>query len=108
MVYIYGLSSHVEQSYTFIQSLQVYSDPSYSWVGSSVSLSNDASTLVVGRANDNAGRGSMYVFRRHGFYFNMVKQLLVDTYGITSQPEFDGNKQFGESVAISGDGRTGE
>lgn len=66
--------------------------------GYSVSLSGNGDTLAVGAQNEDAGKGSVYVFTRGGEKWSQQTRLA------TSNIERD--DQFGCSVAISDDGNT--
>ena len=67
--------------------------------GSSVALSHDGNTAIVGGPNDNINAGAAWVFTRSGGVWTQQDSKLVGT-GVT------GSALQGFSVALSGDGRT--
>jgi hypothetical protein len=67
--------------------------------GSSVALSADGNTAIVGGANDNGGKGAVWVFTRSGGVWTQQGSKLVGTGAV-------GNANQGQSVALSGDGNT--
>jgi FG-GAP repeat len=67
--------------------------------GSSVALSADGSTAVVGGRADNGGVGAAWVFTRSGNTWTQQAKL-------TGGEEEVGAGAFGQSVALSGDGNT--
>lgn len=71
------------------------------YFGTSVALSSDGAVVAVGANNDNqtAGTsGAVYIFTRAGDLWSQTTKL-VNTVSGTSE-------QFGEHVALSGDGKT--
>lgn len=77
---------------TFAQSL---------YFGTSVALSSDGSVVAVGAYNDNQTtntNGAVYIFTRSGDSWTQSTKL-VNTVASASE-------QFGERVALSGDGKT--
>jgi hypothetical protein len=66
--------------------------------GSSVGLSADGNTAVVGGPNDNSTVGAMWVFTRSGGVWTQQGSKLVGTPA--------GSAYQGHSVALSGDGNT--
>ena len=68
-------------------------------VGSSVAISSDGTTAVVGGASDNAGVGAVWVFTQSGGVWTQQGSKLTGT-GET------GAGGFGTSVALSADGTT--
>jgi Tectonin domain/FG-GAP repeat len=67
--------------------------------GTSVALSSDGNTALVGGPNDNAGIGAAWVFVRiNGIWSQQGSKLTA------SDETGDGN--FGQSVSLSGDGNT--
>jgi hypothetical protein len=67
--------------------------------GSSVALSADGNTAIVGGPNDNSFVGATWVFTRIGGVWSQQGPKLVGTGGI-------GNQGQGNAVALSGDGNT--
>jgi FG-GAP repeat len=67
--------------------------------GSSVALSADGSTALVGGVGDNASKGAVWVFTRSGSAWNQQGPKLTGA-GET------GNGELGTSAALSGDGST--
>ena len=67
--------------------------------GSSVSLSADGNTAIVGGSNDNSGVGAAWVFTRTGSTWTQQGNKLVGT-GATGQAN------QGRSVSLSADGNT--
>jgi hypothetical protein len=66
--------------------------------GSSVSLSSDGSTAIVGAPNDDGGAGAAWVYTRsNGVWSQQAKLIATDAIGQASQ---------GASVSLSGDGNT--
>jgi hypothetical protein len=66
--------------------------------GSSVALSGDGNTAIVGGYQDNSGAGAVWVFTRSGGVWTQ-QQKLVGSGAV-------GNAQQGNSVALLGDGNT--
>jgi hypothetical protein len=67
--------------------------------GSSVALSSDGNTAIVGGPRDNSDTGAAWVFTRNSMGVWSQQQKLVGTGAI-------GNAQQGSSVALSSDGNT--
>ncbi len=67
--------------------------------GSSVSLSADGNTAIVGGLDDNSGQGAAWVYTRNGSTWAQQGSKLVGTGGI-------GNTEQGQSVSLSADGNT--
>jgi hypothetical protein len=67
--------------------------------GSSVALSRDGTTAVVGGPNDNFGAGAAWVWTRSGDAWSLQGGKLVGT-------DVDGSAGQGGSVALSRDGNT--
>jgi len=67
--------------------------------GSSVSLSGDRNTAIVGGFNDNGGLGATWVFTRSQEVWSQQGPKLVGTGAI-------GSARQGSSVSLSGDGNT--
>ena len=67
--------------------------------GSSVAISSDGNTAIVGGVGDNSFAGAAWIFIRVGGVWTQQGSKLTGT-GAT------GNAQQGESVSISGDGNT--
>ncbi len=67
--------------------------------GTSVAISADGSTAIVGGPNDSAGVGAVWVFTRSGGVWTQQGSKLVGTGAI-------GSPQQGWSVALSADGST--
>jgi hypothetical protein len=68
--------------------------------GSSVALSADGNTALVGGNNDNSGQGAVWVYTRSDGTWTQQGGKLVGTEAVGS------NVQQGESVAVSADGNT--
>jgi hypothetical protein len=69
------------------------------WQGSSVSISADGNTALVGGNEDNNGVGAAWVFTRSGGVWNQQGSKLVCAGSI-------GIALIGKSVSLSGDGNT--
>jgi hypothetical protein len=69
---------------------------------SSVSLSSDGNTAVIGGPEDSAGTGAVWVFTRTNSLWRPQGSKIVGTGGVNGP---DGSNQ-GESVALSADGNT--
>ncbi len=69
------------------------------WFGSSVALSSDGNTALVGGYRDNEGAGAAWVFTRAGTNWTQQGGKLVGGGEI-------GKGEFGTSVALSSDGAT--
>ena len=67
--------------------------------GSSVALSADGNTAIVGANNDNSGVGAVWVFTRSGSTWSQQGSKLVGTGAV-------GNARQGCSIALSADGNT--
>ena len=67
--------------------------------GSSVALSGDGNTAIVGGPGDNNGTGAVWVFTRAGGVWSQQGARLVGSGAV-------GNANQGWSVALSGDGNT--
>ena len=67
--------------------------------GSSVSLSANGNTAIVGGYNDNSGIGAVWVFTRSGSTWSQQGNKLIGTGGV-------GNGGQGSSVSLSADGNT--
>jgi hypothetical protein len=67
--------------------------------GSSVALSADGNTAIVGGASDNGGDGAAWVFTRSNAVWTQQGSKLVGTGAI-------GSARQGASVAVSADGNT--
>ena len=70
--------------------------------GSSVALSADGNTAIVGGPSDNGYNGAAWVFTRSGTTWTQVSKLVA--LGVTGGP--DPSAEQGWSVALSGDGGT--
>jgi hypothetical protein len=68
-------------------------------VGSSVALSSDGNTALIGGANDNSGTGAAWVFARSSGIWTQQGSKLTGT-------SESGAGKFGSSVALSADGST--
>src|SRR5262249_54163578 len=69
------------------------------WQGSSVSMSADGNTAIVGGPLDNDGMGAAWVFRRKGGVWTQQGSKLVGTGAV-------GGSEQGGSVSLSADGNT--
>jgi hypothetical protein len=69
-----------------------------SFIGSAVALSSDGKTALVGGPGDNGNVGAAWVFKRSGSTWTQQAKLTGGGEG--------GHGEFGESVALSGDGKT--
>jgi hypothetical protein len=67
--------------------------------GSSVALSSDGNTVVIGGHYDNSGVGAVWIFTRANGVWTQQGSKLVGSGAV-------GNAQQGSSVALSGDGNT--
>ena len=67
--------------------------------GVSVALSGDGDTALIGAPQDNTGIGAAWVFTRSGSTWTQQGEKLTGTAGSEGG-------QFGEAVALSGDGDT--
>jgi hypothetical protein len=68
--------------------------------GSSVALSSDGGTALIGSGRDNSGRGAAWVFTRAGSIWTRQDPKLV------GGEEENGSAMFGDSVALSSDAST--
>jgi hypothetical protein len=66
------------------------------YFGTSVALSSDGNTALIGKPNGNSGAGAAYVFVRSGSSWVQAQKL-------TAADGTSGDR-FGESVALKGDG----
>jgi hypothetical protein len=71
--------------------------------GSSVALSGDGGTAIVGGPDDNSYTGATWVFTRSGGVWTQQGNKLVGTGGVGPPGRGPGQ---GSSVAVSGDGNT--
>jgi hypothetical protein len=69
--------------------------------GSSVALSGDGNTAVVGGSSDNLGAGAVWVYTRSGGIWTQQGSKLIGT-GVVGH----GDAEQGSSVALSADGNT--
>jgi hypothetical protein len=69
------------------------------WQGSSVSISADGNTTVIGGVRDNSIKGAAWIFTRNGNIWSQQGNKLVGTGSI-------GNSAQGTSVSINADGNT--
>jgi hypothetical protein len=69
--------------------------------GTSVALSRDGNTALIGGASDNANVGAAWVFTRSGSTWTQQGQKLTPSDANPIRPP-----SFGYSVALSGDGNT--
>ena len=69
--------------------------------GFSVSLSSDGNTALIGAKNDDSGKGGAWIFSRTGSTWSQGQKIGPPTDVITPPVA-----TFGNSVAISGDGKT--
>jgi hypothetical protein len=69
------------------------------WQGSSVSISADGNTAIVGASKDSSNRGASWIYIRTGNTWTQQGNKLVGTGYI-------GNSKQGESVGLSADGNT--
>jgi len=67
--------------------------------GTSVALSADGNTALIGGSFDNAGDGAAWVLTRSGFTWTQQGPKLTETGGLAQS-------DFGASVALSADGNT--
>ncbi len=82
------------------QSARAYSgvgNPQYQ--GTSVSISSDGNTAIVGGPGDNSNKGATWVFTRSGGVWSQLGSKLVGTDSV-------GYKYQGVSVSLSSDGNT--
>jgi FG-GAP repeat len=70
-------------------------------LGSSVALSADGNTALIGGFSDNAFRGAAWVFIRSGATWTQQGPKLI------ANDESGARAEFGSSVALSADGNTG-
>jgi len=75
-------------------------DDGGSQLGTSVSISGDGNTAIVGAPFGNYGSGDAWVYNRSGVVWNQPGSKLAGTLGAGANPE------QGFSVAISADGNT--
>ncbi len=76
----------------------------HAFFGSSVALSADGNTALVGGYGDHGGVGAAWVFVRTGATWKLQRKLLAPTTGPKRKEK--GHGLFGYSVALSGDGNT--
>jgi formylglycine-generating enzyme required for sulfatase activity len=69
------------------------------WLGTSVSLSGDGNTAIVGGVGDNSGAGAAWVWTRSGGVWTQQGTKLVGSGAV-------GNAGQGYSVSLSADGNT--
>jgi FG-GAP repeat len=78
--------------------------------GMSVALSADGNTALIGAGEDNDEEGAVWVFRRHdGLWNQQGPKLVGDCTRACGGPNGTGEAHagdFGDTVALSGDGRT--
>ena len=74
--------------------------------GSSVALSADGNTAVLGGPGDNLGVGAAWVFTRSGGVWSQQGSKLVGTGAVNTLNGNVNNAEQGYSVALSGDGNT--
>ena len=67
--------------------------------GTSVSISSDGNTALVGGPSDNAGRGACWVFTRSGGVWSQQGEKLTGTGGV-------GSSGLGNAASLSADGNT--
>jgi hypothetical protein len=67
--------------------------------GSSVSISSDGNTAIVGGSGDNSNAGAVWIFTRSGSVWTQQGPKLIGTGAV-------GNAKQGASVGISADGNT--
>jgi hypothetical protein len=67
--------------------------------GSSVGISADGNTVIIGAYGDNSGTGAVWIFKRNGTIWSQQGNKLVGTGSI-------GFARQGISVSMSGDGNT--
>lgn len=70
--------------------------------GTSVALSSDGNTAIVGGSGDNSGAGATWIFTRTGSHWSQQGEKLIGTGAIDG---FIGARQ-GESVSLAFDGNT--
>lgn len=83
-------------NYSSCQKLVTVDQTSGEYLGNSISISADGSTVVAGAYSYSSNRGAVYVFRRNGSSYAQVNKLTASD-GVASD-------YFGISVAVSGDG----
>ncbi len=76
----------------------LYDPSAYDYFGSSVSISGDGNTAIVGAYRDNSRTGAAYIFTRSGTSWS--EQAKIVGANMASQP------YFGYTVSISDDGNT--
>ena len=69
--------------------------------GDSVAVSSDGNTALIGAKNDGGGKGAAWIFSRTGSTWSQGQEIGPPTDEITPP-----NSNFGNSVALSGDGKT--
>jgi hypothetical protein len=78
--------------------------------GMSVALSADGNTALIGAGEDNDEEGAAWVFtRHHGVWSQQGPKLIGDCTSACGGPNGTGETHagdFGDTVALSGDGRT--
>ena len=94
-VFIFSRTNNTWTEQTKILSNDIASNDTF---GSSVAISNDGNTIIVGANGDDVNRGGAYIFIKNGTTWTQQAKLLASD-GIT-------NDYFGSSVSISGDGNT--
>ena len=96
--YVFTRSGTTWSQQTQLQSSDIQAGD---WFGYTVSLSNDGDTALIGAKHESEGgtsAGAAYVFTRSGTTWSQQKKLTAS--------DAAANDQFGECVAISGDGNT--
>jgi Bacterial Ig domain/FG-GAP repeat len=69
--------------------------------GDSVALSSDGNTALIGAKQDNSDNGSAWIFSRTGSTWSQGQEIAPPTSELTPPAA-----NFGNSVALSGDGKT--
>ena len=70
--------------------------------GSSTALSPEGTTLAVGATTDNAGKGTVYLFNKHGTQWTYHSKIADGSHGLT----LSNGDHFGTSMALSSNGAT--
>jgi hypothetical protein len=85
-------------------SLPVTEEIGLPYFGTSVAVSSDGNTVIVGGPNDNSGIGAVWVFTRSGN--GWIQQAKLTPTDASGAADAIGEAEFGYSVALSNDGNT--
>ncbi len=83
-------------------------ESTYGYFGDAVAVAGDGNTAVIGAPNDESGVGASWIFARSGSSWSEQSKLVADCASSCANEgtSESGSGEFGNSVAISGDGST--